>query len=223
MKKSDDLWVFGYGSLMWRPGFAFLQALPGQVIGFQRAFCIYSTHHRGSERRPGLVLGLDRGGSCSGMVYRVSHEHRLEAIRYLRAREQVSGVYREALLPVTIGHDQAVTAVTYVVERAHPSYVHRLPISRQVDIIRGARGRSGPNVEYLVNTTKHLRALDIRDPSIERLAVAAGGLFAAPHADADVLQRRAHALPRLCRAGVVPRPQLRPNERRRFLYRLALA
>jgi cation transport protein ChaC len=221
-ESEDDLWVFGYGSLMWRPGFDFIEAHRARIVGYQRAFCIYSTHHRGSEERPGLVLGLDRGGACAGIAYRVAPGRRGETISYLRAREQVSGVYRETFAPIQLlgegGHD--VTAVTYVVERAHPSYAHRLAFAQQVAIIRGAHGLSGPNVEYLVNTSAHLRELGIRDRNLERLAAAAGGLFAACHGDGEALQRRARALAALCsskpvRAG----PRLKPEERRRFLHR----
>ncbi len=225
MSETDELWVFGYGSLMWRPGFDHVEARAARIVGFQRAFCIYSTHHRGSEARPGLVLGLDRGGTCDGIAYRVAPALRAETISYLRAREQVSGVYRETYAPVQLlgGRDEEVTAVTYVVERAHPSYARRLAFGRQVDIIRGAHGLSGPNVEYLVNTSEHLRALGIRDRNLERLAAAAGGLFASSHEDPVTLHRRACALAATCRTvPVAAGPRLRPEERRRFLYRNAV-
>ena len=91
-----DLWVFGYGSLMWRPGFAYEDAQHARLTGYRRCFCIYSVHHRGTARRPGLVLGLDRGGACEGIAYRVAARNAAETIRYLRAREQVNGVYRDA-------------------------------------------------------------------------------------------------------------------------------
>ncbi len=216
-----DLWVFGYGSLMWRPGFAFVEAVPARLIGFQRAFCIYSTHHRGTERRPGLVLGLDRGGACTGIAYRVDRVRRDETIAYLRRREQISGVYRETYVAVAVGLnlERDVAAITYVVERAHPSYAHRLAFARQVEIIRGARGLSGPNVEYLVNTSAHLCELGIRDRNLERLTTAAGGLFAGSSKDAAALHRRSDALARHCRGRVQGAPRLRRAERRRFVYR----
>ena len=220
-----DLWVFGYGSLMWRPGFAFVEAVPARLVGFQRAFCIYSTHHRGSEQRPGLVLGLDRGGACAGIAYRVEASLRHDTIAYLRRREQISGVYRETYVPIALGHslEPNTSAITYVVERAHPSYAHRLAFARQVEIIRGARGLSGPNVEYLVNTSEHLRQLGIRDRNLERLAAAAGGLFTGSFKDADALLRRSQSLARQCRSGVPGAPRLRRFERRRFLYRNNIA
>jgi len=224
-QRSGDLWVFGYGSLIWRPGFAFEEMQPARLVGFCRAFCVYSTFHRGSEERPGLVLGLDRGGTCDGMAYRVAAGRRNETIAYLRAREQVYGVYREMHAPVEMLGDGAgaTMAVTYVVERAHPSYAHRLSFGRQVAIIRGARGLSGPNLEYLVNTSEHLRALGIRDRALERLAAAAGGLFAASHGEPEILRRRAISLAAAVRMPDATAPRLRLDERRRFQHRNKLS
>lgn len=225
MSEQHDLWVFGYGSLMWRPGFDYVERRTATLVGFQRSFCIYSTHHRGNDQRPGLVLGLDRGGSCVGIAYRVAAENRTETIAYLRSREQISGVYQETFVPITVGHSSEpnASAITYIVERAHPSYTHRLAFAKQVGIIRGARGLSGPNVEYLVNTAEHLRELGIRDRNLERLMAAAGGLFATSYGDSEALRRRAHALAHACRDTVPSAPKLRRSERRRFMYRLWLS
>lgn len=222
MSDQDDFWVFGYGSLMWRPGFAYLRASKARLVGFQRAFCIYSTHHRGNELRPGLVLGLDRGGTCQGVAYLVAASRRHETIGYLREREQISGVYRETEVPIQLAHDNGpeVPAIAYVVERAHPSYAHRLPFAKQVEIIRGANGLSGPNIEYLVNTAEHLRELDIRDRNLERLASAMGGLFTTCHGDAVTLHRRSVAAANARRDVVRGAPKLRLGERRRFRHRM---
>lgn len=218
--KEDDLWVFAYGSLIWRPGFCYDEACAARIIGFQRAFCVYSTHHRGNDQQPGLVLGLRRGGMCDGMVFRVKADLRDETLRYLRAREQISGVYRETQVQVEM-HGQSFTqrAMTYVVETAHPNYAGHLPFQRQVQIIRNARGRSGANVEYLVNTSMHLRDLSIRDRNLERLAAAVGGLFANTFGETHVLHRRSACLAATMRSRVYAGPRLRPYERRRFLYR----
>src|SRR5438309_11601760 len=87
-----DLWVFGYGSLMWRPGFEFIEQVPARLIGEHRALCVYSFVHRGTPEKPGLVLGLDRGGACRGVAFRVAEKHRATTVAYLRAREQVTSV-----------------------------------------------------------------------------------------------------------------------------------
>src|ERR1700728_4227485 len=95
-----DLWVFGYGSLMWRPGFDFVERVPARLVGLHRALCVYSFVHRGTPEQPGLVLGLDRGGACRGVAFRVAEKHRAATVAYLRAREQVTSVYREVMRSV---------------------------------------------------------------------------------------------------------------------------
>lgn len=216
-----DLWVFGYGSLMWRPGFAFEEARRARLIGYRRCFCIYSVHHRGTHERPGMVLGLDRGGACAGIVYRVRAENAAETIGYLRSREQVNGVYREAHLPVEIteGQNREVTALAYIVERVHPSYAGRLPLVRQARLIRGGQGISGVNLDYLISTLRHLAELGIREPELERILTLIG-----PHtARCPVTPRGSAAALGMLRAAArqpVAVRRLRPEQRRRFLYRL---
>lgn len=181
MAEPADTWIFGYGSLMWNPGFAFTEARPARLTGYHRAFCIYSIHYRGTERQPGLVLGLDRGGVCDGIAFRIAPETRLETLTYLRRRELIYGVYREALVPLDLGHAaqearQTVWAVTYIAERAHPAYAGRLPLSRAASLIRRSAGRSGTNLDYLLSTRRHLLSLDIREPGLDRLVTLTGAL-----------------------------------------------
>lgn len=226
MTSDDDLWVFGYGSLMWRPGFAHVEATPAHLVGFQRSFCIYSTHHRGSPDRPGLVLGLDRGGACTGLAFRVPDPIRRQTIDYLREREQVNGVYQESWVPVWLeSRNDYVLALAYVVERAHPSYAGRLPFRKQVSLIRAARGLSGANVDYLVNTSRHLTELGLRDRQLERLATAIGGLFM-NHAPKDVSDNvassRSRALVACCRQHPPGAPLMPAYQRRRFMHRIGL-
>ena len=161
---------------MWRPGFPFQEAAPARIAGFSRSFCIYSVHHRGSSRRPGLVLGLDRGGTCHGMAYRIASAQTRGTLAYLRDRELVTGVYREVNSSIALldGSHRHVDAVCYVAERAHPQYTGPLNLDTQAAIIRGAHGVAGPNTEYLVNTLGHLRDLGVRDRTLERLAVLLG-------------------------------------------------
>ncbi len=121
---SEDLWVFGYGSLMWRPGFEFLEKRPARLNGAHRALCVISHFHRGSPEKPGLVLGLDRGGSCRGIAFRVAAKNRDLVIQYLREREQVTSVYLEKfrLVDLLDGDRARVSAVCYLVDRGHVQY-----------------------------------------------------------------------------------------------------
>lgn len=164
-----DFWVFGYGSLMWRPGFAHTETRRARLHGFRRSLCVTSVVYRGSPERPGLVLGLDRGGSCVGLAFRVPDELREEALAYLRDRELVTSVYLERTLPIRLESGQNVAAVTYVVDRSHGQYAGRLDESTAARIVSGAVGQAGPNEEYVHNTIAHLRALNIRDHWLEEV------------------------------------------------------
>src|SRR5665213_1018368 len=141
----DDLWVFGYGSLMWRPGFAFIEQVPARLIGEHRALCVYSFVHRGTPEKPGLVLGLDRGGACRGIAFRVAEKHRAATVAYLRAREQVTSVYREVMRSVWLENEarQRVSALAYVVDRGHVQYAGRLSLAEQLRFVLQGHGRCG--------------------------------------------------------------------------------
>lgn len=168
----QDLWVFGYGSLMWRPGFAFLERVPARAIGVHRALCVYSFVHRGTAERPGLVLGLDRGGNCRGIAYRVAAAKRAATFAYLRAREQVTMVYRESRRAVWLDDDprQRVPALCFVVDRGHPQYAGRLSLDQQLLHVRQGHGKSGANRDYVIETVKALEALGLREGDLHRLA-----------------------------------------------------
>ena len=221
---AQDLWIFGYGSLMWRPRFEHEEAVPARVEGWRRGFFIYSTHHRGTHARPGLVLALDRGGSCCGVAFRVAPGRAAATLGYLRAREQVNGVYREQQLAARLedGSGRRVSAIAYVAERKHPSYAGRLPLATQIRLIRAAAGISGPNLHYLINTVRQLEALGVREQELCRL-VALAGPHLARKSSAHELQRAAHALMHHCLADRVKVPLMRKGERRRFIYRLRMA
>lgn len=220
---SRDLWVFAYGSLMWRPGFPVEEVAHARLTGWRRSFCIYSRFHRGSERRPGLVLGLDRGGACEGLAFRVGHCDAAATLAYLREREQVISVYREALVPVTLlnAGRAEVMALAFLVERAHPSYAGVLPLAEQAHLIRGARGRSGNNIDYLVNTLAHLRALGIRERDMERLKGLVGAHAARGEAVGHV-RASAKGLTAECGKRPVRARRLKPEDARRFSYRNVL-
>jgi cation transport protein ChaC len=167
-----DLWVFGYGSLIWNPGFAFVEQVPARLIGEHRALCIYSWVHRGTPERPGLVLGLDRGGACQGIAFLVAPEHRTATIAYLRAREQVTSVYREVRRSVWLkNHAQArVSAIAYVSDRGHDQYAGRLPLEQQLHLVRQGHGSSGANTDYVLATVQALEARGIHDATLHQLA-----------------------------------------------------
>jgi cation transport protein ChaC len=168
-----DLWVFGYGSLMWRPGFAFIEQVPARLIGEHRALCVYSFDHRGTPEKPGLVLGLDRGGACRGIAFRVEAQHRLATIDYLRAREQTTNVYREVMRSVWLDNEarERVSALTYVVDRGHVQYAGRLSLAEQLRHVREGHGRSGNNRDYVLATVKSIEAQGFRDAQLHQLAM----------------------------------------------------
>ncbi len=171
-QSGGDLWVFAYGSLMWRPGFDFLERRPARLIGAHRALCVYSFVHRGTPEKPGLVLGLDRGGNCRGIAYRVAAERRPATIAYLREREQVTMVYREAHRAVWLGDDpnERVTALCYMVDRGHEQYAGRLTLDQQLHYVRQGHGRSGVNREYVLDTVKEIERQGYRDGPLHLLA-----------------------------------------------------
>ncbi|RMD61648.1 MAG: gamma-glutamylcyclotransferase [Alphaproteobacteria bacterium] len=164
----EDFWVFGYGSLMWHPGFPHLEVRPGRLHGYHRHFCVYSHIYRGTPDRPGLVLGLDRGGACSGLVFRVPAAEGEAALDYLYAREMMTRVYRPRWLNVRTPGGP-VRAAAFVVDTTHPQYAGRLAPERVVEIILQGRGERGPCLDYLENTVRHLEALGLRDRQLTRL------------------------------------------------------
>lgn len=224
MSGERDLWIFAYGSLMWRPGFEAAETCHARLVGWRRSFCIYSRFHRGSPRRPGLVLGLDRGGTCEGLAYRVAPENARTTLRYLRERELVGNVYREALVPVTLlaGERIEVMALAYLVERAHPSYAGQLTLAEQAHYVRGGLGRSGNNIDYLASTLAHLRQLGIRERELERLQAVVGSFAARGPGDRHT---RASAAAMVRVFGRVPAaaPPVREEHLLRFGFRTKLS
>jgi cation transport protein ChaC len=168
------IWVFGYGSLMWNPGLRYLRCVPATLPGAHRSLCVYSWHYRGSPESPGLVFGLDRGGACRGLAFEIDPPDRDDVVAYLRRREQVTAVYREVHRPVRIdgGGGDIVRALTFIADRAHPQYAGRLPVERQIEIVRKAAGVAGPNPDYVIATAAHLVDLGIRDIGVETLVAA---------------------------------------------------
>ena len=169
MGAHKDHWVFGYGSLMWRPGFSFLERQPARLHGRRRAFCIYSVHHRGTYQRPGLVLGLAPGGSVRGFAYRVAAADWPEVYAYLREREQPTETYFEAEAEVRLGDGRRVPALIFLSDFAHQQWAGNLTLEEQAMMIAGASGLSGPNIDYLRDLVMHLHEEGIADAGMERL------------------------------------------------------
>jgi cation transport protein ChaC len=162
-------WVFGYGSLMWRPGFAYLERIGAVLHGRRRAFCIYSVHHRGTPQRPGLVLGLAEGGQARGVAYRVGAKDWDEVYAYLRAREQPTETYVEAKVRIALADGRSVAALTFISDQAHPQWAGDLAPDAQARLIAGAQGISGRNIDYLRDLVLHLRRGATHDEDMESL------------------------------------------------------
>lgn len=164
----EDFRIFGYGSLMWEPGFDFLEARPARLHGWHRAFCMYSFRYRGTPERPGLVLGLDRGGSCRGIAFRVAAARAEEVIDYLWGREMLNGIYEPRLLSVHMAGEK-VGCHAFVADRGHEQYAGGLPMSEVERIIRVSVGERGANVDYLASTVRHLDEMGIENGPLHRL------------------------------------------------------
>ena len=163
-----DIWVFGYGSLMWRPGFPFREMRPALLRGYHRALCVYSHVYRGTPDRPGLVLGLDRGGSCRGYAFRVAATDAAAVLAYLDERELPTDVYQRRRLPVWLPR-RRILCWTYVVRRCHAQYAGGLPMERLVELVLQGKGRAGTALDYLENTVRHLDELGLAEGRLHAL------------------------------------------------------
>jgi cation transport protein ChaC len=168
-----DLWIFGYGSLMWSPGFSYKTKLPGRVHGYHRALCILSTRYRGTRRKPGLVMGLCRGGSCWGMAFRVEAERVRHALARLWAREMPRRVYAPRLLRVRLDTGREVRALAFLADPSHPAYVRELDLNGRARLVAQGIGQRGPCVDYIRNTLRHMQEVGVSDPHLERILQAA--------------------------------------------------
>ncbi|MCV6595744.1 MAG: gamma-glutamylcyclotransferase [Mangrovicoccus sp.] len=170
--KDIALWVFGYGSLMWHPGFEPVERQLAKLSGWHRSFCMWSIHHRGTEAAPGLVLALDaqETAQCNGVAFGVGAAQQDQVLAELRARELISSAYLERHLPIRLADGREVEAVTYVIDPTHVQYCADMPLERQAQVIAQAHGDRGPNDAYLYNTVTHLHELALPDPDLDWLA-----------------------------------------------------
>ncbi len=165
-----DLWVFGYGSLMWNPGFTYTQRRRAQLYGYHRSLCVWSKVHRGTAEQPGMVLGLDQGGSCSGVAFLIAEKHKQAVVEYLYAREMPTTIYRAHLLKLRMeGLTEPQVGLTFTVDRTHPQYAGKVSAETSAQVIRHAQGISGPARDYLSNTLQHLNELGIADQRLSAI------------------------------------------------------
>jgi cation transport protein ChaC len=168
----SDFWVFGYGSLMWRPGFPYLEAVGARLHGEHRALCVHSFVHRGTEAHPGLVLGLDKGGSCRGIAFRIAPADRDDVLAYLRERELVTNVYLEVERSLRLEEPEPRSArgIAYIVDRTHRQYAGAMDREAVLAQVRDSVGLSGTNRDYVIATADHLAGIGISDPLLDWLA-----------------------------------------------------
>ena len=165
-----DLWVFGYGSLMWRPGFEFETQLDGRIYGYHRALCVSSTVHRGTPENPGLVLGLDRGGSCLGKLFKIACRDKVQVAEYLYDRELPTAVYLARFVEIHAKNGQTINALTFVVDVNHPQYTYGKSAQELANMVASASGFYGESRDYLLSTLEHLRSDGINDSRLESVA-----------------------------------------------------
>jgi cation transport protein ChaC len=165
-----DLWVFGYGSLLWRPGFEFIEKVDGRIYGYHRALCVSSWVHRGTPEHPGLVLGLDRGGSCTGKLFRISEAIKADVAGYLYDRELPTMVYNARIIKIHRKDGPPINALTFIVDPQHPQYSQVKAPKELANIVASAKGIYGNSLDYLLSTLEHLREDGIYDGHLEGVA-----------------------------------------------------
>jgi cation transport protein ChaC len=174
-------WVFGYGSLMWNPGFPHLERRPATLTGYHRAFCVYSHHYRGTPERPGLVLGLDEGGQCRGVAFRVAPEAWDGVVRYLDERELIGYAYTPVQVPIVFDGGSRAMAHTYIADRGHPQFAGKLASADSARLIAAAAGKAGSNRDYAVNLINELEAHGFPDVHLhELLEIVVSGRLKSP-------------------------------------------
>ena len=197
-----EFWIFGYGSLMWSPCFSYEAKAAGRAHGYHRALCILSTRYRGTLRRPGLVMGLCRGGSCWGVAFRIDRGHLRRALARLWAREMTRRVYHPRLVAVQLRSGRSIRALAFVADPTHSAYVDELDLHGRAKLVAQGIGVRGPCVDYIQNTLDHMHEVGVRDPHLERALNAA---LALRRGDGGSHARKGLAQARTLRAKVQPR------------------
>ena len=168
-----QFWVFGYGSLMWSPCFSYREKRLARAHGYHRALCILSTRYRGTHTKPGLVMGLCRGGSCWGMAFRIGERDVHKALTRLWYREMPRRVYQPRLVPIRLSGGRRLRALAFVADPSHPAYMRELDLHGRARLVAQGIGQRGPNIDYIRNTLNHMHEVGVRDPHLERVLDAA--------------------------------------------------
>jgi cation transport protein ChaC len=171
----EGIWIFGYASLMWHPGFPFLETQPALLRGYHRALCVYSTRYRGTPEKPGLVMGLDRGGSCKGCAFLLAAADVPKVMDYLYEREMDTATYAPKFLNVKLDDSRTVKAYHFLVQREHDQYTGKLSFDDAVQLVCAGVGPKGTSIEYLQNTLDHLDKMGIVDGSLHKICESAKG------------------------------------------------
>jgi glutathione-specific gamma-glutamylcyclotransferase len=165
----EGIWIFGYASLMWHPGFLYLESHPALLRGYHRALCVYSTSYRGTPKKPGLVMGLDRGGSCKGRAFLLASANVPKVMEYLYSREMDTGTYVPKFLTVKLNDGRKVKAYLFLVRREHEQYTGKLSFQETVKLVCTGVGPKGSSIEYLQNTLDHLNTMGIDEGLLHKI------------------------------------------------------
>jgi cation transport protein ChaC len=188
-----DLWIFGYGSLMWSPGFRCAEQSVGMLKGYHRALCILSTRYRGTRDKPGLVMGLCRGGSCWGMAFRVPAARVRRVLAMLWRREMLRRVYLPRLVPVRVRGGRRVRALAFVADPDHAQYVRELDLHSRAQLVAQGIGQRGRCTDYIRHTIEHMLDLGVTDPHLTEVLETAEAIRSRASAS------RARCVPKLSR------------------------
>ncbi len=165
-----NLWVFGYGSLMWNPEFQHTESQNARLYGYHRRLCLWSVRYRGTPKNPGLVVGMAKGGSCSGVAFKIKDEDIRKTVAYLYEREMISNAYKPVVKPVYLSDGRIAEALTFVSKVHHPQYANKMSIEKICQIVDTANGPRGSNAEYVINTAAHLDSIGIFNSEIHQVA-----------------------------------------------------
>ncbi len=172
-QSKEPTWIFGYGSLMWEPGFPYMEARAALLEGYHRALCLYSHRYRGTEEKPGLVLGLDHGGCCHGRAFLIDDKNLDQVMAYLNDREMITNAYAPTYLYVELEDGRTARAYNFIVRNNHPQYTGPISHQEAARLVLQGHGERGSALDYLKNTLDHLAETGIVEEDLEKIYQAA--------------------------------------------------